>query len=98
MRHVSAYAERHDCLTTDNRAPTLAASSDEQVARAFVEAHALGGVFGRPSLEARSQLAVRCTHVAEALTLAIGRRHQWRWVQMAPSMTGIRAVWRLAHE
>ncbi|MDI9599716.1 MAG: hypothetical protein QM323_09535 [Acidobacteriota bacterium] len=40
-------------MATVHRAPTLAASSDEQVARAFVEARSLGGVFARLSLEAR---------------------------------------------
>ena len=51
--------------------PAPRASSDEQVARAFLEAKSLAGVFARLGVVARPGLAWRCTHVAEALTAAI---------------------------
>ena len=51
--------------------PAPRASTDEQVARAFLEAKALAGVFARLGVDARPALAWRCTHVAEALTSAI---------------------------
>jgi len=51
--------------------PPPASSADEQVARAFVEAKSLAGVFARLGSEARPALAWRCTHVAQALTTAI---------------------------
>jgi len=52
-----------------HRAPS--ASSDEQVARAFLEAKTLAGVFARLGVDARPALAWRCTHVAQALHRAI---------------------------
>jgi len=41
------------------------------VARAFLEAKSLAGVFARLGVDARPGLAWRCAHVAEALTAAI---------------------------
>lgn len=51
--------------------PPPMSSADEQVARAFVEAKSLAGVFARLGSQARPALAWRCTHVAQALTTAI---------------------------
>ena len=51
--------------------PAPRASTDEQVARAFLEAKSLAGVFARLGVGARPGLAWRCTHVADALTAAI---------------------------
>ena len=51
--------------------PAPVAAIDEQVARAFVEAKSLAGVFARLGSDARPALAWRCTHVAQALSSAI---------------------------
>ena len=51
--------------------PAPVAAVDEQVARAFVEAKSLAGVFARLGADARPALAWRCTHVAQALSTAI---------------------------
>jgi hypothetical protein len=51
--------------------PAPRASTDEQVARAFLEAKSLAGVFARLGVDARPGLAWRCALVAEALTAAI---------------------------
>ena len=51
--------------------PPPRASVDEEVARAFVEAKSLAGVFARLGSQARPQIAWRCTRVAQALSAAI---------------------------
>jgi len=51
--------------------PAPRASTDEQVARAFLEAKGLADVFARLGVDARPALAWRCAHVAEALTAAV---------------------------
>ena len=51
--------------------PAPRASTDEQVARAFLEAKSLASVFARLGVDARPALAWRCAHVAEALAAAI---------------------------
>ena len=51
--------------------PAPRARTDEQVARAFLEAKGLADVFARLGVDARPALAWRCTHVAAALTSAI---------------------------
>lgn len=44
---------------------------DEQVARAYLEAKSLAGVFARLGTDARPTLAWRCTRVAQALGAVI---------------------------
>jgi len=51
--------------------PAPKAATDEQVARAFLEAKTLAGVFARLGVDARPALAWRCTRVAQALDSAI---------------------------
>jgi hypothetical protein len=51
--------------------PAPKAATDEQVARAFVEAKTLAGVFARLGVDARPALAWRCSRVAQALDSAI---------------------------
>ena len=51
--------------------PAPVAASDEQVARAFMEAKSLAGVFARLGTVARPALAWRCSRVSQALTTAI---------------------------
>ena len=51
--------------------PAPRASTDEEVARAYMEAKSLAGVFARLGVDARPALAWRCARVAQALTAAI---------------------------
>jgi len=51
--------------------PAPVAATDEQVARAFLEAKTLAGTFTRLGSDARPALAWRCTRVAQALTSVI---------------------------
>ena len=51
--------------------PAPVAASDEQVARAFMEAKSLAGAFARLGTVARPALAWRCARVAQALDSAI---------------------------
>ena len=51
--------------------PAPCAAVDEQVARAFMEAKSLAGVFARLGTVARPALAWRCSRVSQALTTAI---------------------------
>lgn len=51
--------------------PAPVAGTDEQVARAYLEAKTLAGTFARLGADARPALAWRCSVVAQALAAAI---------------------------